>query len=390
MKYDFETLVDRSHCGSLKWDGVKERKPDAPAGTVPLSVADMEFKNPPEITNGLKRFLDSNILGYSTPTQAYYEAVCGWMADKHNFKVSPEQVVVSPGVVPALYMLVDALCETGDGVIVMPPVYYPFYSAVEENGCNIVRCPLINEDGRYGIDFDLLEKVAAEQDNKMLIFCSPHNPVSRVWEAEELQKVGEICLKHGVKIVSDEIHFDIIMPGYKHTVFSNAGNFGDEVIVCTAPSKTFNLAAMQTSNIIIPKKTDRDKMKAVMQRNSVHTMNLLGYEACRLAYTECDAWLEEMLQVIWGNYNLVKTFLAERLPKAKPSVLEGTYLMWIDCRAISNNKDNLEQKMVDNDLFFDEGHWFGDEGIGFERINLACPKHVLEAALLRLETALKE
>ncbi len=387
MKYDFETLVDRSGCGSFKWDDMREKVPDLPKGIVPFSVADMEFKNAPEIGEGLKRYTDTHILGYTGPTREYLETVCGWMKARHNWDVDPESIVCTTGVVPALHTAVKAFCRPGDGVIVMPPVYYPFYSAIKDGGCMIKRCPLLYKNRAYSIDFDLLEKLAAESDSKMLIFCSPHNPVGRVWTKEELRRVGEICLKNGVRVISDEIHFDLIMPGHTHTVFSTAGDFGDKVIVCTAPSKTFNLAAMQTSNIIIPNKEDRE---AFQKTQGYSEPGALGFEACRIAYTQCRPWLEEVLQVISGNYRFAVEFLGEHLPEIRPVELQGTYLLWLDCTALGKTKEELEDLMVHKAfLFLDEGYVFGEEGAGFERINLACPRWVLEEALKRLEKAVK-
>lgn len=387
MKYDFETLVDRSGTGSGKWDEMKRKKPGVSGDIVPFSVADMEFKNAPEIAEGLKTYMDTHILGYTSPTQAYYESVCTWMKERHNWLVKPEHIVCTTGVVPALFMLVKTFCQPGDSVILMPPVYYPFYAAAEAGQCKIKRCSLIYRDGAYTIDYDLLEKLAAESDSKMMIFCSPHNPVGRVWTREELKKAGDICKKHGVRIVSDEIHFDLIMPGRTHTVFATVEGMED-VIVCTAPSKTFNLAAMQTSNIVIPNEEDRKKFREVL---GIGGPPALGLEACRIAYTRCASWLEEVLQVIWSNYQFTVEFLKERLPEIRPIELQGTYLLWLDCTALGKTKEELEEMMVQKaDLFLDEGYVFGEEGAGFERVNLACPQWVLKAALERLEKAVRE
>lgn len=386
MKYDFETLLDRTNSGSGKWDGMKEKKSDLSEGIVPFSVADMEFKNAPEIGEGLKRYMDSHILGYTGPTKEYYQTVCDWMKAQHNWEVDPDSIVCTLGVVPALVDLVKICCKPGDGVIVMPPVYYPFYMAAEKNGCEIMRCPLIYEDHAYTIDFDLLEKLAAEDSAKMLIFCNPHNPVGRVWTREELKRVGGICKKHGVRILSDEIHFDLIMPGHSHTVFSTVEGMED-VIVCTAPSKTFNLAAMQTSNIVVPDKNIREKFRELLGFTGPAA---LGLEACRIAYTQCKPWMEEMLSVIWNNYEFAKSFIEERLPEIKVIDLQGTYLMWLDCTALGKTKEELEEMMVQKaELFLDEGYMFGEEGAGFERINIACPQWVLKAALERLEKAVR-
>lgn len=386
MKYDFETLIDRSAHGSGKWEEMRKKNPDTKAGVVPFSVADMEFKNAPEIGEGLKAYMDTHVLGYTSPTQDYLDTVCSWMREQHGWHIQPEHIVCTCGVVSALFVAVKAFCQPGDGVIVMPPVYYPFYAAAENGGCEVVRCPLIYKDHTYSMDFDLLEKLAAEEKNTMLIFCSPHNPVGRVWTPEELRRVGEICLKNNVRIISDEIHFDLVWPGYHHTVFPNAGDFSDKVIVCTAPSKTFNLAAMQTSNIIIPNKADRERFLEVLGHGGP---GALGLEACRIAYTQCKPWMGEMLETIYGNYQFAVSFIGEHMPEIKPVELQGTYLLWLDCTALGKSAKELEALMVQKaQLFFDEGYVFGPEGEGFERVNLAVPRWALEEGLVRMEKAI--
>ena len=386
MKYDFTTLIDRSEHGSGKWNGMREKKPVLKYDPVPLSVADMEFKNPPEIAEGLKEYMDTHILGYTGPTGKYYDAVCAWMKQEHGWKIDPEHIVCTLGVVPALFTLVKAFCEPGDGVIVMPPVYYPFYMAIEGHGCKVARCPLIYKDNTYIIDFDLFEKLCAEENNKMLLLCSPHNPVGRVWSAAELTRICDICREYKVRIVSDEIHFDIIMPGFEHTTIHNVAKPEDNIIVCTAPSKTFNLATMQTSNIIIPDEDDRKRFKDIIGFGGP---SALGLEACRIAYTRCGEWADEMVKVIDGNRQAAVDFIAERIPEIKAVELQGTYLLWLDCTALGKTKEELEAMMVEAELFLDEGYMFGDEGIGFERVNLAVPRDVLMKALERLERAVK-
>ncbi|ANU53244.1 pyridoxal phosphate-dependent aminotransferase [Acutalibacter muris] len=386
MKYDFTTLIDRSTHGSGKWDGMREKKPELKYSPVPLSVADMEFKNPPEIAEGLKEFMDTHILGYTGPTKEYYDAVCAWMERRHNWHIEPDWIVGTHGVVEALKVSVEAYCKPGEGVITFTPVYYPFYMAIEGHGCKVARCPLIYKDNTYIIDFDLFEKLCAEENNKMLLLCSPHNPVGRVWSAEELTRICDICRKHKVRIISDEIHFDIIMPGFKHTTIHNVAKPSDNIIVCTAPSKTFNLATMQTSNIIIPDEEDRKRFKEILGFGGP---SALGLEACRIAYTRCEEWAKEMVQVIDGNRQAAVDFIAERLPEIKAIELQGTYLLWLDCTALGKNKEELENMMVEAELFLDEGYMFGDEGIGFERVNLAVPRDELMKALERLEKAVK-
>ena len=385
MKYDFTTLVNRMEQGSGKWAGMKTKNPNVSEGIVPFSTADMEFKNAPEIAEGLKAYMDTHILGYTGPVPAYFEGVKAWMKKRHDWDIETDWIVPTTGVVPALGWGVAAFCKPGEGVIVMPPVYGPFYMSIEKNGCEIVRCNLLCENGEYKIDFDRFEQLAADPNNTMLMWCSPHNPVGRVWTKEELKKLGAICRKHGVKILSDEIHFDLIMPGYEHTVFSNAVEEGaEDIIICTAPSKTFNLAAMSTSNIIIPKEEDREAFKKAMGHGGP---GALGMEACRIVYEQCEDWLDQCIEAIEENYETSVKFITEKIPELKVAKMEGTYLMWVDCTALGMNAEELEKLCVEHELFFNQGTFFGPEGEGFVRFNLAGPKRVIEAGLERLEKA---
>jgi aminotransferase/cystathionine beta-lyase len=391
--YDFTTVVERSGAGSGKWDLMKRKNPEVPRGIVPLSVADMEFKMAPEITTGLRDYLQDLVLGYTGPTERYYNAVCGWMKNHHSWDIKAEWIVLSNGVVSAFFNAVKALAAPGEGVIIMPPVYYPFYTAIERNNRKVVPNNLVIRNGRYEIDFDNLETLAKDPNNRALLFCSPHNPVGRVWEKEELKRIGDICLKHGVVIISDEIHFDLIMPGFTHTVFAALGEaYAENAIICTAPSKTFNLAGLQSSNIIIQNK---DLMKKYVDEISHNvgrpSLNIMGYRACEIAYTQCAPWLVELIAVVDKNRKTVEEFMGRRIPKIKVFNLEGTYLQWWDCRDLGMDHSELEKFMVsDVLLFLDEGYLFGETGRGYERINLACPTALLEAALERLAAGLEK
>ena len=389
MKYDFTTLVDRSNLGSFKWNGMKRLYPDVPSGIVPFSVADMELKNPPEVIEGLKKYLDEAILGYTGPTDAYYDAVISWMKRRHNWDIKKEWFVTTTGVVTGFQAAIKSVIEPGDGVIILSPVYYPFSSAIKRFDGEVVSVELINKNGEYFIDFDALKTACENPKNKMLLFCSPHNPIGRVWTKEELEQIGELCLKNDVIIVSDEIHHDLIMPGTTHTVFATLSKeLEDHMIICTSPSKTFNLAGMQTSNILIPNETLREKYVTAINEISKTSLNALGYKACELAYNEAENWLEELLKLIQHNCEVVCQCMRTYFPEVVISPLEGTYLLWLDFRAFNLSKEALEEKMIKEALWFtDEGYLFGDGGIGFERINLACPTWVLEEALLRLRKA---
>ncbi|MGI6548425.1 MAG: MalY/PatB family protein [Syntrophomonadales bacterium] len=392
MKYDFENVIDRTNTGSSKWEQMRRWNPDVSQGVVPFSVADMEFKTPPEIVEGLKRYIDSSILGYTQPTDSYLDAVCSWMKRRHDWVIKREWIVGSPGVVSAFFLAVKALTNPGDGVIIQTPVYYPFYAAAERNQRTLVKNPLIYTGSTYLIDFDDLERKARNPQNKVLLFCSPHNPVGRVWTPEELARVGEICLRNNLLIISDEIHFDLIMPGHKHTVLANISEeLANNTIVCTAPSKTFNLAGMQTSNIIIPNEEIRKRLIRTMASNGFHSLNILGYKVCEIAYTECEAWLEQLLEVVYHNHLELKKFIETEIPVIKVIELQGTYLQWMDFQGIGLNRHELEELLhKEAEVFFDEGYLFGEEGAGFERMNLACPTRIMMEGLTRLAAVFRK
>lgn len=387
MKYDFETLVSRKNVGSSKWNLMSKTNEKVTDDIVPFSVADMEFKNPPEIIDGLKKYLDSSILGYTQATDEYYKSVCNWMEKRHNWKIKKEWIVEFSGVVPALYTIVRALTKEEDGVLIMTPVYYPFYKAIEDNRRKVVKSQLMLCEDHYEIDFEDLEEKTKLESTKLMILCNPHNPVGRVWSEDELIKIGKICIDNNVLIISDEIHFDLIMPGFKHTVFASISEeFANNSVICTAPSKTFNLAGLQTSNIIVSNKRIKDKIASEKRTASGNSgLNIFGYKACEIAYNECEEWLDELIRVLDRNKKIVENFVKTHLPEIKVVNLEGTYLQWLDFRNLEKDHRSLEKFMTTEAmLFLDEGYVFGDEGRGFERINLACPSNVLEAALERL------
>ena len=389
MKYDFETLVNRRNTGSHKWEGMYEQIPNAGDDIVPLSVADMELKNPPAIIEGLKKYLDNIILGYTGETENYYKSVTSWMERRHGFSPKKEWFVMTAGVVPAIKEMVGAFTKDGDSVLMLTPVYYPFYSSVEANGRTVLGSELILEGTEYRIDFEDFAEKAARPETTLCILSSPHNPIGRIWTKEELLKLCEICLENNVFIISDEIHFDLIMPGFEHV---SMGTFEEKYLnncaICTAPSKTFNLAGLQTSNIFIPNEEYRNKMTAA---RGYFSLNIFGYKACELAYDECEEWLDELLLFLDENRKFVEEFVAEKMPEVKVHRLQGTYLMWLDFRAWGMNKKELEDFMVHKaEAIFDEGYVFGEGGIGFERINIACPKRVLANTLDRIYKAKKE
>ena len=388
MAYDFTTLPDRWNAGAFKYEHMKEKKPDVSRDAVPLSVADMEFLDPPEVVDGLKEYLDHNVLGYTGPTDAYFSAVQDWMERRHGFRPERDSFITSPGIVPALYEIVKALTEPGDGVLMLSPVDHPFRFSAQEQGREAIFCPLIERERTYDIDFDLFEQLCAKPEVKLFLLCSPHNPVGRIWKREELLRLSEICLKNNVVMVADEIHGDLILPGY---TFVSVGTLPEKyvknAVICTAPSKTFNLAGMQCSNLFTADQGLREKLK---KQGHYPTLTALGYESCRLAYTYGEPWLEALRIVLGENKKMTETYLAQHIPEIRPFELMGTYLLWLDCRALGLDKDALEKAMIDGELFFDEGYIFGSEGAGFERLNLACPTWVLQKALEKLEAVVRK
>ena len=391
MQYDFKSLPDRWNTGAVKYELMAQAMPEISEkkDVIPFSVADMEFVYPPQIREGLKKRIDQSIFGYTWPTAEYEDAVVRWMERRHQWKVKKEWMVQTPGVVNAFFQSVRAFTQEGDGVIVMPPVYYPFYAAVQKNNRKVVENPLKLEEGRYEIDFDDFEKKARDPNTKALLFCSPHNPVGRVWTKKELEQLADLCIKYDLLILSDEIHFDLVLPGHKHTVFATVDRpIQQQVITFTAPSKTFNLAGLQLANVMIEETGLREQFKEELAKSGQGMLNAIGYEACRIAYDECEDWLEQLIEVVAENHNSLKDFFDMHLPHATVFPLEGTYLQWIDFRKWKLSEKELEEKMQkEARMFLDEGYIFGEAGKGFERINLACPKETLMEGLERIKKA---
>ena len=387
MRYDFETVIRREKAGSGKWNEIKQTLGFFPENVIPFSVADMEFTMVPEVREGLKKFLDEGVMGYANMTDEYREAVVSWMERRHSWKIRPEWIRDTPGVINAFFTAVKAFTKPGEGVMLMTPVYYPMYAAASRHDRVLVDNPLIRDGDTYHIDFEDFERKAADPNTKLLILCSPHNPSGRVWTREELERIGRICLDNQVLVVSDEIHCDLLSPGYRHIPFGSLGEeFAMHSIICTAPSKTFNLAGLQTANVIIPNEELRNTFYKEQQKDDGNPKcNILGLEGCRLAYTHGEAWLEACLKVIDANRHLITDFLAREFPRVQVMRLEGTYLLWMDFSPLGIECHELARILKEEAyLFLDEGFIFGDAGAGFERWNLAAPTKYVEEALERL------
>ena len=387
MKHDFKSIPDRSKFGSAKWEGAK----NASTEFVPLSVADMEFPTAKPIVNAIKKLADEAILGYTNPPEEYFDALISWQKRRHNFEIEKDWVLQTPGVINALSMLIEATTRPGDGIIIMSPVYYPFDMTVVATSRRIVYCPLINLGDRYEINYAEFRRLASSSKNTALLFSNPHNPIGKVWSREELEKVSDICCENGVFIIDDEIHNDLIMPGYTHTVMATINEkTKNNIAVCTAPSKTFNLAGLQCSNIIIPNEKIRARAKACNWLNMQMHLNIFAYTACTAAYNKCEDWLEELIKVIAENAKCVEDFMAENFPEIKVYPLEGTYLQWLDVRALGLTHVEMRELLEKANIYLDNGEMFGPLGRGFQRINLACAKETIERMLMRFKNAVDE
>lgn len=387
---DFDTVVDRRNTRSLKYDFARNR--GRPEDILPLWVADMDFKVSSYIIDALNDVNNHGIYGYSDAKPEYFEALKNWMKSHYDWNVSEEWLVKTPGIVFALAMAIKAYTNESEAVLIQQPVYYPFSEVIEDNN----RKPVINElkqeeNGKYYIDYEDFENKIISENVKLFILCNPHNPVGRIWTEEELLRLGDICLKHNVIVVSDEIHGDFVY-GRAHTVFTNVKEEYKNIgIVCTSPSKTFNIAGLQVSNIFIANDDLRKSFCRQINASGYSQLNLAGLAACEAAYKYGEEWLSAVLKYIKGNADYVKAFLSEKLPKVKMTELEGTYLVWLDFRAYGLTDEELNRRIIyEAGLWLDAGNIFGKSGEGFERINIACPRVILAEALKRLEAAFKD
>lgn len=388
MKYNFNEIIDRKGTDSLKYDFAVER--GLPKDVLPLWVADMDFPVEDHIKEALIKASEHAIFGYSDTKDDYFEVLSSWYERRFFWKVKKEWLVKTPGVVFAIAMAIQALTRENEAIIIQEPVYYPFSSTIRANNRKLVINNLVLKKDKYHIDFVDFEKKIIENNVKLFILCSPHNPVGRVWTREELQKLANICLKHKVYIFSDEIHSDLVYEKDTHTIFANLGkDVEDSCIVATAPSKTFNIAGLQVSNIWIANKKMRDSFKEAIDRAGYSQLNNMGLIATKVAYKYGEEWLEELKIYLKSNIDFVRKFLKDKLPNIKLIEPEGTYLLWLDCRELGLSEKE-RQGLIQNKskLWLDTGTMFGKAGAGFERINIACPRKTLEEAMNRLKEAI--
>jgi cysteine-S-conjugate beta-lyase len=386
MRYDFDTVLDRRNTHSLKWDqcGTAFGLDDV----IPMWVADMDFAAPPAVVEAVQRRAGHGAYGYASLPESFWQSVVGWLRRRHGWDVDRRWLARAPGVVPAISLCVSAYTQPGDGIVVQTPVYYPFFRAVEANGRRLIRNPLVSDGHTYRMDLaDLERKIDAT--TRMLILCSPHNPVGRVWTREELERLGDLCVRRNLVVLSDEIHMDLTLGGRRHVPLASISEaLADRTVTCVAPSKTFNLAGLCMSIVVASNAALRARYEAQFDAAGLVIGSLFGAVALEVAYREGDEWLDELLAYLEGNVDIVERFLTERVPGVRLVRPEGTYLALLDCRALGMPQKQLDDFFLRQaGVYFDSGPWFGAELAGFERINLACPRTTLARALERIERA---
>ncbi len=395
MGFDFDTDADKFGMNSVKWEFVKDEGSlqqtthahDGEMPVLPLWVADMDFACAPVILEALQARVARGILGYAAPTDSYYAAIMDWVARRYGRSLEREWILTTPGTVPALNMLMQTLLQPGDKVLIQRPVYYPFFTAIENNGGEIVSNTLLLENGRYQMDFDDLAEKVADPAVKVAVLCSPHNPIGWVWSAEELHQFGEICLAHDVLVISDEVHCDLLYPETTFTTFPNLDDaFVQNSIVLMAPNKSFNVAGLRISNVIIPNANLRDRFAFTLQRNGMIGASIMGLVATEAAYNFGEGWLTAVMEYIVANANFMQEYLSTNLPQLTFIQPNGTYFAWVDFRALGLNAAQRKALIFDQaKVYLDEGEMFGPEGEGFERFNLACSRATLAEALERIK-----
>lgn len=386
MKYDFDKIVPRRGTNSVKWDAEKED------GVIPMWVADMDFQAAPCIRQALKERMDHGVFGYTLVPNSYYESIISWFDRRHQWKIDRNWILYTSGVVPAISAIIKALTEPGDKVLVQTPVYNCFFSSIRNNGCTTAENALVRKGNSYEIDFDDFERQAADEKTKVFLLCNPHNPAGRVWTPEELSRMNDICLKHGVQVISDEIHCELVMPGYKFTPFAAVSKAcQDNCITTNSPTKSFNIAGLQIANIITNNDTIKRKIDRAININEVCDVNPFGVIALQAAYNEGESWIDQLNLYLWENYKVLKDFFQEHLPKLKVLKLEGTYLVWIDISATGLKADELTNELLQHGkVMVNSGTMYGKTtGADYLRLNIAMPRSLMLEALQRIAQVLQ-
>lgn len=377
-EFNFDEIISRRNTDSYKWDSAPDE------ATLPMWVADMDFRTAPAIIEALARRVSHGIFGYTRVPDEYYEAVITWFGRRHGLNITRDDIIYTSGVVPALSAVIKALCSPGDKIIVQTPVYNCFFSSIRNNGCEILDSPLVYRDCYYTIDFDDLERKAADPAARMMLLCNPHNPAGRVWTRSELTRIGEICHRNGVIVVADEIHCELTFPGYDYTPFASISDeFFRNSVTCCSPSKAFNIAGLQIANIIVNDPVAKTKIDRAININEVCDVNPFGVEALIAAYTHGAPWLEALISYLYGNYQALLDYFSVNLPMLPVTRMEGTYLVWVDIRCLGMTSEEMERQLLDSaKLWLNCGDMYGTDG--FMRINIACPRSVMLDGLDRL------
>ena len=396
MEYNqtfFDTYLERRGTRSSKWDGCNAKfGVDPSVELLPMWIADMDFRSPTEVVEALAQRVQTQAFGYTTVPDSFYDAILSWVERRYHWKIQKEWIVFTPGVVPAFNVAYQAFTQPGDGIIVPSPSYYPFFDGVRNNGRKVVACPLVEADGYWTLDFDLLERQVKDPDNKVLILSNPHNPTGRCWTAQELERLGTLCAENGVILLSDEIHADLIMEGGCHTcVGTLSQRIVDNTIFHFAPSKTFNLAGLQTAYTVIPNPELRQRFTAAITANRVINMNWFGQVALETAYNRCEGYVDALCRYVSANMDYMADYLKENLPMLNMRRSEGTYMVWVDFRGTGMTTEEIERFIIhDAHIAVDLGTWFGAGGAGFLRFNLACPRMLVERAMEQLTQAFRQ
>lgn len=379
MKYDFDKQIQRRGTDSYKWDSAES------GNVLPMWVADMDFHTAPAIVDALQQRVEHGIFGYTRVPDSYYEAVTGWFGRRHGWQISRDWIIYTSGVVPAISAVIKALTVPGDKVLVQTPVYNCFFSSIRNNGCEMISSPLVFANSTYTIDYEDLEQNAADPRVKVMLLCNPHNPAGRVWRREELVRVGEICIRHGVIVVSDEIHCELVFPEYRYTPFASISeDFLQHSVTCISPSKAFNIAGLQIANIVCADAGCRARIDRAINDNEVCDVNPFGVIATQAAYNDGEEWLNQLVEYLQANYLYMREFCREQLPEFPVTILEGTYLVWMNCSKLGMSSEKLEQRLIDEaGLWLNAGTMYGAEGEGFMRWNIACPHDTLREGLKR-------